>query len=64
MMTVYQMYKGTREGSHKADIRLANYQRDEGHDGARSSLSLGQKLSGLAARPVVHVSGSLPREHS
>jgi len=63
MMTVYQMYKGTREGSHKADIRLANYQTDEGHDGAQWSFSLGRKSFGLVVRPVVRVSASLPREH-
>ena len=64
MMTVCQMYRGTREGSHKADIQLANYQRVEGHDGPQSSFSSGRKSFGLAARPVVHVSASLPPEHS
>jgi hypothetical protein len=64
MMTVCQMYKGTREGSHMVDIQQANYQTDEGHDASQRSFSSGQKSFGPAARPVVHVSASLPREHS
>ena len=31
-MTVYQTYKGTREGSRMGDIQLANYQTDVGRD--------------------------------
>jgi len=31
MMTVCRTYRGTREGSHKVDNQLANYQTDGGH---------------------------------
>ena len=39
MMKVYQTCKGTREGSHKADIQLVNYQTVEAHDVAQPSFS-------------------------
>jgi len=64
LMTVCQTYKGTREGSRRADNQLANYQRDEGHDAAQWWIWLGKKSSGLVARPVARASGSLPPEHS
>lgn len=64
MMTVCQMYKGTREGSRMGDTQLANYQTDVGHDGAQRSFWLERTLSVLAARPGARVSGSWPLEHS
>jgi len=39
MMTGYQTCKGTREGSHKVDIQLVNYQTVEAHDAAQPSFS-------------------------
>ena len=37
MTMVCQMYKGTREGSHKGDNQQANCQRDGGHGVAQRS---------------------------
>jgi hypothetical protein len=64
MLTVYQTYKGTREGSRMEGIQLANYQTDVGHDAARPSFWLEQKSFALAARPAARASESSPREHS
>jgi hypothetical protein len=64
LMTACQMYKGTREGSRMVDIQLANYQTGVGRDAVRYSFWLVRTSSALAARPVVHVSGSSPLEHS
>lgn len=64
MMTVCQMYKGTREGSRMGDIQLENYQTDVGHDAVRPSFWLEGMLFELAARPGARVFGSWPLEHS
>lgn len=43
MLTVCQMYRGTREGSHMGGTQLANYQTVVGHDAAQQSFWLERK---------------------
>lgn len=64
MTTVCQTCTGTREGSHKGDNQLENYQRDEGHGAAQWSFWSGRTLSGQVVRPAVRASWSSPPEHS